>query len=112
MTETENQPLLQNAFSSNESGQAEYSETRLDVTRRETRRFLNSKVGHYSVLLLVGLDVSCIFADFIIQILTCEGRIPPKEGEVALQTLGVAGLVFSCLFMAELLTSICAFGSG
>jgi NADH:ubiquinone oxidoreductase subunit 3 (subunit A) len=30
-------------------------------TRESTRRFLSSKYGHYSVLLLVSLDVSCIF---------------------------------------------------
>lgn len=79
----------------------------IDATRRQTRRFLTSKWGHYSVLALVGLDVASIFADFIVQILNCEGRI---HGETTLEVLGIVSLVFSCLFVAELLASIWAFG--
>lgn len=58
-----------------------------------------SKYGHYSVLVLVSLDISSIFADLILQLLTCEGRVPAKDGNKASDVLGIVSLVFSCLFM-------------
>ncbi|KAF2491090.1 hypothetical protein BU16DRAFT_446162, partial [Lophium mytilinum] len=73
-------------------------------------RFLTSKAGHYSILLLVSLDVSCIFADFIINIFTCETRGPSSGASTALEALGIISLVFSCLFMVELFASVWAFG--
>ncbi|KEQ73419.1 hypothetical protein M436DRAFT_13027, partial [Aureobasidium namibiae CBS 147.97] len=78
--------------------------------RLHTRRYLNSKFGHYAILLLVSLDCACIFLEFIIQILSCEGRISEPRGHVTEEALGIIGLVFSCLFMLELLASIWAFG--
>ena len=82
----------------------------LHTTRTRTQRFLTSKAGHYSVLLLVSLDVSCIFADFIINLFVCEQKHPAKEWDEARDALGIVSLVFSCLFMTELLASIWAFG--
>ena len=41
---------------------------------------------------------------------TCEGRIPAKDGEKAQEVLGILSLVFSCLFMLELIASVWAFG--
>lgn len=82
----------------------------VSIARRQTRRFLTSKTGHYAVLLLVSLDVSSIFADFVVQLLTCDGKIPEKDAEKGENVLGIIGSVFSCLFMAELLASIWAFG--
>jgi len=78
--------------------------------RRQTKRYLTSKTGHYSVLLLVTLDVSSIFADFLIEILSCKGEVAPKDAEEAQAVLGIISLVFSCLFMLELVASIWAFG--
>ncbi|KAK5114948.1 hypothetical protein LTR85_009986 [Meristemomyces frigidus] len=78
--------------------------------RRQTKRYLTSKTGHYSVLALVSVDISAIFADLILQLLTCEGRIPLKDGDKAQEVLGILSLVFSCLFMLELLASMWAFG--
>ncbi|KAK4549836.1 hypothetical protein LTR36_005137 [Oleoguttula mirabilis] len=78
--------------------------------RRQTKRYLTSKTGHYSVLALVSVDISAIFADLILQLLTCEGRIPLKDGEKASDVLGILSLVFSCLFMVELLASLWSFG--
>lgn len=84
-------------------------------TRRQTRRFLSSLYGHYAVLLLVSMDVGCIFADFLISLYICDhscgngdsvGEGLPKAQEA----LGIVSLVFSCLFMVELLASIWAFG--
>ena len=74
-----------------------------DVTaiKHQVKRFLTSKTGHYAVLLLVSLDISAIFADLILQLLTCEGRIPDKDGNEASSVLGIVSLVFSCLFMVR-----------
>ncbi|KAF2262289.1 hypothetical protein CC78DRAFT_582774 [Lojkania enalia] len=50
--------------------------------RQRLYRFFNSKIFHSSILLLVSLDVACLFA---------------------------VGLVFSCLFVLELLIAIWVF---
>lgn len=87
----------------------------LAPARKQTRRFLESKYGHYAVLLLVSLDVSCIFADFLISLYICDHECG-KSKDVsrslpeAQDALGIVSLVFSCLFMLELLASVWAFG--
>lgn len=89
------------------------TETQTSLTasiRSHTKRFLTSKLGHYYVLVLVSLDISGIFADLILQLMTCEGRVPGKEGSKAQNALGFVSLVFSCLFMVELVASVWAFG--
>ncbi|CAD0089243.1 unnamed protein product, partial [Aureobasidium vineae] len=88
----------------------ERTNSTFDTARRKTRRYLNSKFGHYAVLLLVSLDCTCIFSEFVIQILSCEGRISEPRAHVAQEAIGIIGLIFSCLFMLELLASIWAFG--
>jgi len=90
-------------------------DSKVHVFRRQTQRFLTSKFGHYLVLVLVALDVSIIFADFLISLYTCEHSCGQDKGidkelGQAQSVLGVVSLVFSCLFMVELLASICAFG--
>lgn len=80
-------------------------------SRRGAQKFLSSKWGHYSVLALVIFDVGCIFADFLVTLHTCgRGEEMGKGWDVAKEALGVASLVFSCLFLAELVMSIWAFG--
>jgi len=86
------------------------AEAHLNSSRRQLQRFLTSKAGHYFILLLVSLDVSCIFADFVITIFTCEHHHAGKGWVKALDALGIISLVFSCLFTAELIASIWAFG--
>lgn len=87
----------------------------LRPARKQVQRFLTSKYGHYSVLALVSLDVSCIFADFLISLYVCEhswgNGSHVSKGILDTQTaLGIVSFVFSCLFMVELLASIWAFG--
>ena len=48
---------------------------------------------------LTAGQISAIFADLILQLLTCEGRVPGKPGHEAQEVLGTVSLVFSCLFM-------------
>jgi len=90
-------------------------DSKVHVFRRQTQRFLTSKLGHYLVLILVSLDVSIIFADFLISLYTCEHSCGQDNGMnkdlgEAQNVLGIVSLVFSCLFMVELLASIWAFG--
>lgn len=90
------------------------------AARIQTHRFLTSKIGHYAVLVLVSLDVSCIFADFIISLYRCEsfhcggdggeGLEQERAWETAQEVLANVSVAFSCLFMAELLASIWGFG--
>lgn len=79
--------------------------------RHRTARLLTSKAGHYCVLALVSLDVSGIFAALILQLMTCEGRVSGGDGAAAQTALGIVSLVFSCLFMGELVASVWAFGA-
>lgn len=67
------------------------------------------------MLILVSLDVGCIFADILISLFICEKtcKSGAKKGagmEDAQEALGIVSLVFSCLFMAELLASVWSFG--
>lgn len=81
--------------------------------RHRARRFLSSHTQHYTVLLLVALDLLGIFADIIINLYQCDAVLPPSPGwSRARDGLGLAGLVFSCAFMLELILSIWAFGWG
>jgi len=87
----------------------------LAPARKQTRRFLESKYGHYAVLLLVSLDVGAIFADFLISLYICDhhcgkGKGVSKSLPEAQDALGIVSLIFSCLFMLELLASVWAFG--
>ncbi|KIW67817.1 hypothetical protein PV04_07043 [Phialophora macrospora] len=82
--------------------------------RHNLQRFLSSKWGHYFVIVLVAADISCIFADFLVSLHICEhggdqGFDLHTWSQVN-DVLGYMSLVFSCLFMAELLGSVFAFG--
>ncbi|KAF1990935.1 hypothetical protein K402DRAFT_368626 [Aulographum hederae CBS 113979] len=104
---SDRQPLL------NEDQQTVYETSRRSFrhSRQELKRFLSSKTGHYAVLGLVTLDVSCIFADFIIRLIVCDTQKPAtKPANEALEALGITGLVFSTLFLVELIASVWAFG--
>lgn len=80
------------------------------ICRLRVKAFLSSTAQHYTVLLLVAFDLLGIFADIIINLYQCDvGDTDPKWDEVR-NGLGIAGLVFSCLFMLELLLSVWAFG--
>lgn len=82
--------------------------------RQHLQRFLSSKWGHYAVITLVAADISCIFADFLISLHICEHSgdkgFNRKAWEIADDVLDYVSLAFSCLFMAELLASVFAFG--
>lgn len=78
--------------------------------QQRIQNFLSSRAQHYTVLGLVTCDLLGIFADIIISLSLCEGNISgPHWGQVR-NGLGIAGLVFSCMFMVELILSVWAFG--
>ena len=112
--DSESSPLLHCAAARDAAGlegSDSGNESRVDEWRCGTRRFLSSKWGHYTVIILVGLDVSSIFADFIIKLYICSaGDTASGSLSDALIALGIISLVFSCLFMVELSTSIWAYG--
>jgi hypothetical protein len=79
--------------------------------RRYVQRFQTSKFGHYSILLLVALDISSIFADLFITLYLCDHK--DAQGWIDSQkALGIVGLIFSSLFVVELILSVWAFGPG
>ncbi|KAF5866910.1 hypothetical protein ETB97_008715 [Aspergillus alliaceus] len=91
-------------------------ETLIARSRRAARDFLSCRRGHYLVLLLVSVDVACTFADFLIELHVCElkqrGTHVAAGWGVTQQTLAIVGLVFSHLFMLELMVAIVSFGRG
>ena len=78
--------------------------------RLAAQGFLTSKIAHYSILLMVSLDVSCIFGDIFISLFTCGRNNPDPAWGVVREALGYTSLVFSILFMLELLAAVWAFG--
>ena len=79
--------------------------------KERCRALLQSKQKHYLILALVALDVSCLLADIFITLIDCDSRIENDAWVPAVhEGLEDAGLIFSCLFLAELITSLWAFG--
>ncbi len=80
--------------------------------RRERSRFyLNSKQKHYVILGLVSLDVLAVLTDILISLVTCDlgTENEPWVNDVQ-EATKICGLVFSSLFLVELLLSVWAFG--
>lgn len=59
---------------------------------------------------LVSFDLLGIFADIIINLYQCDEKDTSPFWDDVRNGLGIAGLVFSCLFMLELILSVWAFG--
>jgi len=80
------------------------------VCRLKVKAFLSSTAQHYTVLALVSFDLLGIFADIIINLYQCDEKDTDPKWDDARNALGIAGLVFSCMFMLELILSVWAFG--
>ncbi|ROV92372.1 hypothetical protein VMCG_09153 [Cytospora schulzeri] len=108
----EQEPLLQDQ---NDSDQQQ-SPDELEVSTYDRQRYrckglLVSKQKHYFTLGLVALDVSCLLADLFIALIDCDERIKNDAWVPGVREgLEIAGLVFSCLFMVELIMCLWAFG--
>ncbi|KAK3394892.1 hypothetical protein B0H63DRAFT_444978 [Podospora didyma] len=104
----DNQPLL----GVNRPNQSDNTfQSKYDRRKSQTRDLLSSKVKHYIILGLVALDVTAILADIFIALLSCDLDLE-QESWVwkAREALHVVGLVFSSLFVLELLVTFWAFG--
>lgn len=79
--------------------------------RAKGRRILSSRGKHYFIMGLVVLDIAALLANVFIQLIACEMH---KQNERWVRTVGegleILGLVFSCLFMVELIVSLISFG--
>lgn len=58
----------------------------------------------------MSFDLLGIFADIIINLYQCDEKDTSPVWDDVREGLGIAGLVFSCLFMLELVLSVWAFG--
>ena len=81
-----------------------------NICRQRIQDFLSSRAQHYTVLGLVSFDLLGIFADIIINLYQCDEKDTSPVWDDVRNGLGIAGLVFSCLFMLELILSVWAFG--
>lgn len=106
----EQEPLLQDQ-SSLDQQQSPDEVSKYDWQRHRCQGLLVSKQKHYLTLALVALDVSCLLADIFIALIDCDKRIEnDKWVPEVREGLEIAGLVFSCLFMVELIMCLWAFG--
>jgi voltage-gated hydrogen channel 1 len=79
--------------------------------RAATQARLETRAKHYVVLALVSLDVAVLLADVFVALIACD--LDSRDAPWAARTqegTKIAGLVFSCLFLAELLLAVWASG--
>lgn len=110
------QPLLPTG-SSSESPSSETIAQRITryktfsrYSKGQVKGFLESKAQHYTVLALVSFDLLGIFADIIINLYQCDVKNTDPVWNDVRDGLGIAGLVFSSMFLLELMLSLWAFG--
>lgn len=106
----EQEPLLQEQHGSDQQHSVDEVST-YTRQRHRCQGLLVSKQKHYITLALVALDVSCLLADLFIALIDCDKRIHNDDWVPGVREgLEIAGLVFSCLFMVELIMCLWAFG--
>ena len=104
--------------SSSSRSDASYPATRsrfhyIKRSRELTAKWMKSRMQRYSLLVLIAVDILSIFADIFISLYMCEeGKDKGDHSslERAQEALKLVALVFSCIFMAELLLTLWAFG--
>jgi voltage-gated hydrogen channel 1 len=84
---------------------------RIGRGRVAAKRLLSSRKKHYFILGLVAVDVAVLLANIFIELVACNTK---REGEPWVSQLRsgltIAGLVFSSVFLLELLLCLVAFG--
>ncbi|KAL7950391.1 hypothetical protein V8C42DRAFT_118465 [Trichoderma barbatum] len=79
--------------------------------RRTSQRLLESRTKHFVVMAIVALDVTALLANVFIQLIACEMHQNDEPWVMQLtECLEIAGLVFSSLFLLELVACLFAFG--
>ncbi|KAL0942424.1 uncharacterized protein CTRU02_200310 [Colletotrichum truncatum] len=83
----------------------------LTESRTSLKDILASRKKHFVVLALVSLDVATLMANIFVELVACDMK---REDEPWVRNtrrgLTTAGLVFSCVFLVELILSVFAFG--
>ncbi|TPX12222.1 uncharacterized protein E0L32_007108 [Thyridium curvatum] len=81
------------------------------TARGRGRALLASREKHFAIMAMVSLDVVALLVDILVSLVACDwGRQDePWVGETQ-EATKICGLVFSCLFLAELAVSVWAFG--
>ncbi|PHH61932.1 hypothetical protein CDD81_7737 [Ophiocordyceps australis] len=89
----------------------------LRVLRRARRcrsicqRLLMSRAKHFVIMTLVALDVATLLVNIFIQLIACKMHQNDEPWVLGVaHGLGTAGLIFSCLFLVELIVCLSAFG--
>jgi voltage-gated hydrogen channel 1 len=79
--------------------------------RQGAQVLLVSKKKHYVVLGIVALDVAALLTNIFLELIACDTGIKSEPWVADVNDgLKTAGLVFSSLFLVELLLCIVAFG--
>ncbi|KAL7938961.1 hypothetical protein V8C35DRAFT_276178 [Trichoderma chlorosporum] len=79
--------------------------------RRSSQRLLESRTKHFVIMGIVALDVTALLANVFIQLIACEMHQNDEPWVDQLtEGLEIAGLVFSSLFLLELVACLFAFG--
>jgi hypothetical protein len=79
--------------------------------RRRGREMLSSKKKHYLAMTLVALDVVAILTDVFVALVACDmGQEDEQWVDETRAVLKKVELVFSAMFLVELLLTIWAFG--
>ncbi|TDZ26708.1 Voltage-gated hydrogen channel 1 [Colletotrichum orbiculare MAFF 240422] len=83
----------------------------LTESRTSLKDVLSSRRKHYAVLALVSLDVAVLMANIFVELVACDMK---RESEPWVRDtregLEITSLVFSCLFLVELILCVVAFG--
>ncbi|KAM7199345.1 hypothetical protein V8F20_005740 [Naviculisporaceae sp. PSN 640] len=96
------QPLL---------GFTQRAQMRNEEGRHKAKEFLESKSKHYIILAMVVLDVAGILADIFISLMACDlGKKDDRWVQRSEEILYIVGVVFSSLFLVELLVTVWVFG--
>lgn len=99
----EDRPLLYGNHGSRRAAYARY--------RRKAQAQLSTKKKHYMIMGLVALDVSGILADIFVALIACDKHEQNEKWVDDIRSgLKTASLVFSCMFLIELILTVWAFG--
>ncbi len=103
LIDREDRPLLHSSQDNRRAAYAQY--------RRKAQAQLSTKKKHYMVMALVALDVSGILADIFVALIACDKHEQNEKWVEDIRNgLKTASLVFSCLFLIELILTVWAFG--
>lgn len=108
-------PLLATASDSPEHNEQSISSRRwahsVAAFHQDFRLLLTSRTKHFIIMTTVALDVAILLANIFIQLIACQMH---QDDELWVKKLvsGIeaVGLLFSCIFMVELIASLFSFG--